>query len=97
MNRYILLMLIGGIASIGMAFIPSMARKIGISYSIIYVAVGVLIYLIWPNALPAPLPQKDNSLVIHLTELIVIISLMGTGIKTDRSFSFRKWSTTHSG
>jgi len=86
-------MLIAGFASIGMAFIPSMAKKIGISYSIVYVGVGALIYLLWPQALPSPLPQKDNSLVVHLTELIVIISLMGTGIKIDRSFSFNKWST----
>jgi len=93
MSQYILLMLIAGIAGIGMAFIPSLAKKIGISYSIVYVVLGVLIYLIWPGALPAPLPQKDNSLVLHLTELIVIISLMGTGIKIDRSFSFKKWST----
>ncbi|PWS26102.1 cation transporter [Pedobacter yonginense] len=93
MNQYIVLMLIAGIASIGMGFIPSMAKKIGISYSIIYVGIGVLIYLIWPTALPAPLPQKDNSLVLHLTELIVIISLMGTAIKIDRSFSFRRWAT----
>ncbi|MDN3586138.1 cation:proton antiporter [Pedobacter aquatilis] len=93
MSQYILLMLIAGFASIGMAFIPSMAKKIGISYSIVYVGVGVLIYLLWPEALPSPLPQKDNSLVVHLTELIVIISLMGTGIKIDRSFSFSKWST----
>jgi len=94
MNEYIILMLIAGIASIGMAFIPSIAGKIGISYSIVYVAIGALIYWIWPAALPSPLPQKDNSLVVHFTELIVIISLMGTGIKIDRSFSFRKWSTT---
>ncbi|KQR71196.1 hypothetical protein ASF92_07365 [Pedobacter sp. Leaf176] len=93
MNQYILLMLIAGVASIGMAFIPALAKKLGISYAIVYVAIGVLIYLIWPEVLPSPLPQKDNSLVVHLTELIVIISLMGTGIKIDRSFSFRKWST----
>lgn len=86
-------MLIAGIASISMAFIPTMARKIGVSYSIVYVAIGAIIYLIWPDVLPSPLPQKDNALVVHLTELIVIISLIGTGIKIDRSFSFHKWST----
>ncbi|RYD81109.1 MAG: sodium:proton antiporter [Sphingobacteriales bacterium] len=93
MSQYILLMLIAGIASIGMAFIPALAKKLGLSYAIVYVAIGVLIYLIWPKVLPSPLPQHDNSLVVHLTELIVIISLMGTAIKIDRSFSFRKWST----
>jgi NhaP-type Na+/H+ or K+/H+ antiporter len=93
MSQYLLLMLIAGLASIGMAFIPSLARKVRMSYSIVYVAIGALLYLIWPKILPSPLPQKDNALVVHLTELIVIISLMGTGIKIDRSFSFRKWST----
>ncbi|RZJ67392.1 MAG: sodium:proton antiporter, partial [Flavobacterium sp.] len=92
MSQYLLLMLIAGLASIGMAFIPSLARKVRMSYSIVYVAIGALLYLIWPKILPSPLPQKDNALVVHLTELIVIISLMGTGIKIDRSFSFRKWS-----
>ncbi|RZJ72108.1 MAG: sodium:proton antiporter [Flavobacterium sp.] len=93
MSQYLLLMLIAGLASIGMAFIPSLARKVRMSYSIVYVAIGALLYLIWPKILPSPLPQKDNALVVHLTELIVIISLMGTGIKIDRNFSFRKWST----
>jgi sodium/hydrogen antiporter len=93
MSQYLLLMLIAGLASIGMAFIPSLARKMRMSYSIVYVAIGALFYLIWPKILPSPLPQKDNALVVHLTELIVIISLMGTGIKIDQNFSFRKWST----
>lgn len=93
MSQYILMMLIAGIASIGMAFIPSLAKKIGLSYAIVYVGIGVLFYLLRPSALPAALPQQDNTLVLHLTELIVIISLMGTGIKIDRSFSFKKWST----
>ncbi|WP_231459933.1 MULTISPECIES: sodium:proton antiporter [unclassified Pedobacter] len=93
MNQYLILMLIAGIASIGMAFIPTISSRIGISYAIVYVGIGVLFYLIWPKALPSPLPDKDNSLVVHLTELIVIISLMGTGIKIDRSFSFRSWAT----
>ncbi|MFC4212362.1 cation:proton antiporter [Pedobacter lithocola] len=93
MSQYIFLMLIAGLGSIGMAFMPALAKKIKISYSLIYVAIGALIFSLWPNFLPAPLPQKDNFLVIHLTELIVIISLMGTGIKIDRSFSFKSWNT----
>ncbi|WP_225874696.1 cation:proton antiporter [Pedobacter hiemivivus] len=32
-------------------------------------------------------------MTLRLTELILIISLMGTGIKIDRSFSFRNWSS----
>ncbi|WP_229707547.1 cation:proton antiporter [Sphingobacterium alkalisoli] len=71
---------------------PALTKRTGISYSLLYVAVGALVYLAWPNSLPSPLPQENTSLTVHLTELIVIISLMGTGIKIDHTFSFRKWS-----
>ncbi|MCX2575896.1 cation:proton antiporter [Pedobacter sandarakinus] len=93
-SQYILLMLIAGCASIGMGFMPALAKRFKVSYSLIYVAIGVVIFLCFPNFLPAPLPQKNETLVVHLTELIVIISLMGTGIKIDRRFSFTSWKTT---
>ncbi|WP_162304863.1 cation:proton antiporter [Sphingobacterium olei] len=85
-------MLLVGLASLGMAFMPAITKKTGVSYSLIYVAAGVLIYWTWPTLLPSPLPKDNPALAVHLTELIVIISLMGTGIKIDHAFSFRKWS-----
>lgn len=93
MDQYLLVMLLAGVASLGMSFMPAVTRSTGISYSLIYVALGAGIYLIWPEALPSPLPGGDNKLILHLTELIIIISLMGTGIKIDRSFSFANWSS----
>lgn len=93
MNQYIFLMLIAGLGSIGMAFMPELAKRIKISYSLVYVALGAILFSLWPNNLPVPLPKKDNFLMMHLTELIVIISLMGTGIKIDRSFSLKAWKT----
>ncbi len=86
-------MLIAGLASLGMAFMPAIAKRTGISYSLIYVAIGALVYLTAGDYLPSPLPQSNNNLTLHLSELIVIISLMGTGIKIDRSFSFRRWAS----
>ncbi|KQR93400.1 hypothetical protein ASG01_09435 [Chryseobacterium sp. Leaf180] len=67
--------------------------EIGISYSIFYVAAGFLLYLLIPDLLPNPLPQKNEGLTLHLTQLIVIVSLMGTGIKIDRAFSLTAWSS----
>lgn len=93
MDKYIMLLLLFGLSSFGMAFMPTITKKTGISYSLIYVATGALIYLIWPNSLPSPLPLENGKLIVHLSELIVIISLMGTGIKIDRIFTFRNWST----
>lgn len=93
MDQYFLIMLITGIASLGMAFMPAIAKRTRISYSLIYVAIGIIIYLLWPEHLPTPLPEKNIELTLHLSELIVIISLMGAGIKIDRRFSLRAWST----
>ncbi|WP_285008046.1 cation:proton antiporter [Pedobacter faecalis] len=93
MDKYLAVMLIAGLASLGMAFMPAIAKRTGISYSLIYVAIGALVYLTAGDYLPSPLPQSNNNLTLHLSELIVIISLMGTGIKIDRSFSFRRWAS----
>jgi NhaP-type Na+/H+ or K+/H+ antiporter len=93
MDKYILVMLLFGLSSFGMAFMPTITKRTGISFSLIYVAAGALLYLIWPTSLPSPLPSENGKLTVHLSELIVIISLMGTGIKIDRAFSFQNWST----
>lgn len=93
MDNYIIILLLGGISSLGMTFMPTIAKRTRISYSIWYVAIGMVIYSVWPNLLPSPLPQANSQVTVRITELIVIISLMGTGIKIDRRFSFKNWAT----
>ncbi|RYG20413.1 MAG: sodium:proton antiporter [Chitinophagaceae bacterium] len=93
MSRYLFLMLIIGLTSLGMAFMPAISKKIKISYSVIYVVAGMLLYIVFPDMLPSPMPQENKTLTLHLTELIVIIALMGTGIKIDRAFSVERWAT----
>lgn len=90
MDRYIISITIIGFAGLAMAWVPSLTKKIGISYSIIFLIFGIILYSIF-NTLPWPSPLWQESYAVHLTELIVIIALMGTGIKIDRRFSFRKW------
>ena len=92
MNQYLLILILIGIATFGSMWMPKISKKTGISYSIFYMLAGVLLYLIIPEYLPDPLPQNNKNLTLHLTELIVIISLMGAGIKIDREFSFKKWA-----
>ena len=93
MNQYILLVTIIGFAAIGMAWMPAISKRTGISYAIIYVFAGAVLYGLFGKHLPNPVPQNNETLALHLTELVVIISLMGTGIKIDRAFSFRKWAS----
>ncbi len=74
-----------------MAWMPSITKKTQISYSILYVLLGVFLYAIFGRLLPLPNPISKNEFTVRITELVVIISLMGTGLKIDQPFSFKDW------
>jgi len=93
MDEYILFITLIGLAAFGMAWMPAVTVRTGVSYSIIYVLAGVVLYTLFPAVLPVPLPKLNEELTVHFTEIVVIISLMGTGIKLDRPFSFKNWSS----
>ena len=90
MNVYFISITVIGIAALGMTWIPTLAQKIRISYSIIFLGFGMLMYAL-TDELPWPNPFQMQTETLHLTELVVIIALMNTGLKIDHSFSFRKW------
>lgn len=91
MDTYIVALIIIGAAALGMTWMPAITQKTNVSYSVIYVILGVILYgLIEQLPFPDPLWEKDFTL--HFTELIVIISLMGTGLKIDQRFSFKTWA-----
>lgn len=73
-----------------MAWMPSLTEKTKISYAIIYVLLGMLVYAFIP-ALPAANPLIHQEFALHLTEMVVIISIMGTGLKIDEPFSLKTW------
>lgn len=78
-------------AALGMAWMPALANKTKISYSILYVALGMLLYSIF-DGLPVPDPFLHPEAAVHFTELVVIVALMGTGLKIDQPFSFKAWA-----
>lgn len=91
MDIYIVILTIIGFAVLGMAWMPSFTAKTGISDSVVYVVLGVIVYSVL-DILPAADPMRYQDYTIHLTELVVVVSLMGTGLKIDRPFSFKNWS-----
>jgi sodium/hydrogen antiporter len=91
MATYLFVLMIIGVASLGMAWMPRLTRKIKISYSLLYVLFGAVLY-IFGDSLPLPDPIRKQTYTVHLTELVVIISLMGSGLKIDRPFSFKNWN-----
>lgn len=90
MEQYVITLVVLGAAALGMAYMPTLTKKIRISYSVIYVLLGFLLYTLI-EALPPSDPRVEESITLRLSELVVIISLMGTGLKIDERFSFRKW------
>ena len=93
MDSYVLVITIIGLSALGMAWFPSFSKYTQISYAIVYVLIGMLIFSVLGKWLPPALPMKYLDVSTHLTELVVIISLMGTGLKIDQPFSFRTWAT----
>ncbi|WP_276499549.1 cation:proton antiporter [Pontibacter litorisediminis] len=90
MSNYILAITIVGLAALSMAWVPSLLKQTTFSYPILFLLLGVLIYLL-PAELPIPDPLWKEDYVVHLTELSVIISLMSTGLKLRRKVSWRNW------
>ncbi len=86
MEGYILIFLLLGIIGILMSWLSVELEDKIISFPMIMVALGALVYSL-PLDLPDPDPIAKNNIILHLAELSVIISLMGTGLKINRSFS----------
>ena len=91
MDSYIVILIVIGLAALGMAWMPAFTKATKISYSILYVAFGAALYASAGNFLPLPDPISKSTATVRLTEMIVIVSLMGSGLKIDRPFSLRNW------
>lgn len=90
MEMYILILTIIGIVGLAASWLPALMSRIYISYSIAFLVLGVGLYSV-TDLLPWPLPFRNEEFAVRLTELIVIIALMGIGLKIDCRFNFRLW------
>ncbi|MBC5994963.1 cation:proton antiporter [Pontibacter cellulosilyticus] len=90
MSTYIIIITVVGLAALSMAWVPAILKRTFVSYPMVYMLLGMLVYLL-PYELPQPDPIWREDYVVHLTELIVIISLMGSGLKLRRKVSWKNW------
>ncbi|MEX1107087.1 MAG: cation:proton antiporter [Ilumatobacteraceae bacterium] len=92
MDSYPLLLAFVGIVALLTAWLPAYLERRPLSLPIILVLIGMAAFrLPW---LTAPDPRDNLGLTAHLTELGVLVSLMGAGLKIDRVFGWRTWNTT---
>ncbi|MEU2406181.1 MULTISPECIES: cation:proton antiporter [Streptomyces] len=82
-----------GIGALLAAALPRLLSRLPVSVPIVFLAAGMVLHLT-PLPLPAFDPVADRIWVHHLTELCVIVSLMGAGLAINRPFGWRSWAAT---
>ena len=82
-----------GAAALLAAILPGALRRLPISEPIVFLSAGVVAWLVIGD-LPSPSPLGNGMLAEHLTELCVIVALMGAGLAIDRPISAGGWRCT---
>lgn len=72
------------------AWLPHALKKLPLSLPIVCIAIGAIIFSLPPVEF-VPLPMAYPIVAERFTEFVVIIALMGAGLKLDRIFSWRRW------
>lgn len=88
-----LIYLSAGIATLVAALLPRLLTRVPVSMPLVFVGAGITAFALFPD-LPDPDPTRHSVFALHLTELCVIVSLMGAGLAINRVFNWRTWSTT---
>ncbi len=82
-----------GVAALLAALLPRLLSGAPTSMPMVFLGAGILGFALMDD-LPAPDPIAHQAVAEHITELTVIVSLMGAGLALDRPFGRRRWSTT---
>ena len=88
---YLISLLIVGLVALCISWIRHLSSHLKISYSIIFVLLGVFLFSA-VERLPFTLPQYNQSITMHLTELMVIVALMSAGLRINTPFSIKNWN-----
>lgn len=75
------------------AWLPLALKRLPLSLPIICIAIGAAIFSL-PAVALRPMPLNYPAVTERFTEFVVIIALMGAGLKIDRRFSWRRWRVT---
>lgn len=84
---------VGGVGLLAAAILPRLVAGRSVSTAIAFVGVGLIVGLL-PVPLPDIDPIGDRETAERLTEITVIVALLGVGLSIDRLLGWRTWSTT---
>ncbi|MER7460829.1 cation:proton antiporter [Micromonospora sp. NPDC126480] len=82
-----------GLGALLAGILPRVLERRPLSMPIAFLGLGMLVFLL-PIGLPDPDPLRYKDAATHLTEVGVIVALMGAGLKIDRPLNWHRWSST---
>jgi len=88
MDPYIVAMAGFGIVVLLAAWLPMVLKELPLSLPIFCVAIGVLVFALPGAPGVAPHPSEYLKLTERLTEFVVLVALMGAGLKLDRALTW---------
>ncbi|WP_367305134.1 cation:proton antiporter [Sphingomonas tagetis] len=92
-EAYILILTGTGILIALVAWLPLALKRLPLSLPIVCIAIGAGVFLL-PQVTLRPLPINYPEVTERFAELVVIIALMGAGLKIDRVIGWRRWAIT---
>ncbi len=82
-----------GVGALLAGLLPRLLANRPMSMPIVFLGLGMAVFALIGD-LPAPDPLKYPDIAERLTELGVIVALMGAGLKLDRKIGWKSWSST---
>lgn len=81
------------IAVLAVIALPRVLHDKPVSFPLPLAGLGAIAFAL-PLGLVDPDPQRYGKVVEHLSEFVAIVALTNAGLKLDRRFGWRSWSTT---
>jgi NhaP-type Na+/H+ or K+/H+ antiporter len=82
-----------GVGALLAGLLPRLLADRSLSMPIVFLGLGVVVFAL-VDALPDPDPLRHPAVTERLTEIALIVALMGAGLKLDRPIGLRSWSST---
>lgn len=93
MEVAMLLYAVAGGAALLTAVLPQVLYRRPISMPLVLLLVGFVLYQL-PLGLPVPDPVIHRAVTEKLSEIVVLVALMGVGLAIDRPLGWRSWRRT---
>ncbi len=82
-----------GVGALLAGLLPRLLERRPLSMPIVFLGLGMVLFAL-PTGLPTPDPMVHLAFTEHLSEVCVVIALMGAGLKIDRPLGWHRWSST---